>query len=43
MNELDKAWASIYRLFEETAFDYTRWAVVPEPFANAGDYVEIPF
>jgi hypothetical protein len=41
--ELDVAWMSIYNTFENEAFDYTRWVAVPEPFANAGDYVEIPF
>jgi hypothetical protein len=44
-SELDVAWMSIYKVFEDDdmAFDYTRWVTVPEPFANAGDYVEIPF
>jgi hypothetical protein len=42
-SELDAAWLSIYDMLEDHAFDYTRWAFVPEPFANAGDYVEVPF
>jgi hypothetical protein len=44
-SELDAAWMSIYKTFEDDdmAFDYTRWVTVPEPFANAGDYVEVPF
>jgi hypothetical protein len=43
LSELDVAWMDIYNTFEDNAFDYTRWVAVPEPFANAGDYVEIPF
>lgn len=44
-SELDVAWMTIYSLFgeDDMAFDYTRWVTVPEPFANAGDYVEVPF
>jgi hypothetical protein len=44
-SELDVAWMTIYNVFEDDdmAFDYTRWVAVPEPFENAGDYVEIPF
>jgi hypothetical protein len=41
--ELDVAWMDIYNAFPENAFDYTRWAVVPAAFANAGQYVEVPF
>jgi len=41
--ELDVAWMTIYNMMEDQAFNYTRWVAVPEPFANAGDYVEIPF
>ena len=43
-SELDAAWLSIYAMLEDNAFDYhTTWARVPVPFANAGDYVELPF
>ncbi len=43
-SELDVAWLSIYAMMEDQAFDYhTKWARVPAPFANAGDYVEVPF
>ena len=41
--ELDVAWMDIYNALPDNTFDYTRWVAVPEPFANAGDYVEIPF
>lgn len=44
MNEFDTAWLSIYAMLEDNAFDYsTNWARVPAGFANAGDYVEVPF
>jgi hypothetical protein len=45
-SELDLAWMDIYKVFEDDdmAFDYTtNWVRVPEPFENAGDYVEVPF
>lgn len=44
MTELAKAWLDIYAMLEDNAFDYhTTWMRVPAPFANAGDYVEVPF
>ena len=43
-SELDAAWLDIYAMLEDNAFDYhTKWARVPTPFANAGQYVEVPF
>ena len=43
-NDFDQAWLDIYAMLEDNAFDYyTTWVRVPAPFANAGDYVEVPF
>lgn len=43
-NDFDQAWLDIYAMLEDNAFDYyTVWARVPYPFANAGEYVEVPF
>ena len=44
MTEFEAAWLDIYATFEDEAFDYfVTWARVPEPFSNAGTYVEVPF
>lgn len=44
MTEFESAWLDIYATLWDCAFDYYKdWARVPDGFANAGQYVEVPF